>query len=185
MKNPTEKTIAEWKLKYGGVFAFEVDDKICFLKEPKMKDFKYAFSALQDESEIAFGEAMLGSLWIDGDAEIKNNDDYFLTARKELSKLLKFDDAETQDLENRETLIKIGEESVKVRVITRDDLKMAEKRNPAQKPFVTQEILFDLIKIKDSASPGFEDKDKAEIRFPLYGAIEKLQNKKVAQLKKL
>lgn len=185
MKNVTDKQIAEWKEKHGGVFLLEVDDKVAYLKEPTMTDYKRAFTALQDESEIAFGEAMLGSLWIEGDAEIKSNDDYFLTARKELAKLLKYDDAETEDLANRETLIKIGEESVKVRVITREDLKMSEKRNPSQKPFVTQEVLFDLIKIKGSETAGFEDKNKADIRFPLYGAIEKLQNKKTVQLKKL
>lgn len=181
MKN-TEKQIKEWKIQYGGVFQFEVEDKTAFLREPKMKDFKRAFSALQNESEIAFGEEMLAALWLDGDQEIRTNDDYFLTARKELAKLLRYDDAEITG--DRESTIKIGEHSVKVRVITREDLKLAEKRNPGQKPFVNQEILFDLIKL-EPVDDVFHDKDNPEIRFPLYGAIEKLQNRKIAQLKKL
>lgn len=182
MKKVTEKQISEWKEKHGGVFQFDVEDKTAFLREPKMKDFKRAFSALQDDSEVAFGEAMLGSLWLDGDDEIKTNDDYFLTARKEIAKLLQYDDAEV--IGDREVTVKIGDHTVQLRVITREDLKMAEKRNPAQKPFVTQEILFDLIK-KEPVDEIFNDKDNAEIRFPLYGAIEKLQNRKTAQLKKL
>lgn len=180
----SEKQIKEWKEQYGSIFQFDVDDKTCFLREPKMKDFKRAFSAMQDDSEIAFGEAMLGALWIDGDNEIKTNDDYFLPARKDLAHFLKYDDAEIIEGENRQSTIKIGENEVTVRVITREDLKMAEKRNPGQKPFVTAEMLFDMIKVEPVAEI-FNDKDIAEIRFPLYLAIEKLQNKKVAQLKKL
>ena len=176
--------IKEWKEIHGGVFEFQVDDKTCYLREPKMQDFKRAFSALQDDSEIAFGEEMLAALWLDGDQEIKLNDDYFLTARRDLTKLLKYDDAEINDGENRQSIIKIGDHSVTVRVITREDLKLAEKRNPAQKPFVTQEILFDMIKVAP-VPEEFNDKNNPEIRFPLYTAIEKLQTKKVAQLKKL
>lgn len=182
-KQVDQKQIDEWKAEHGSVFALEVGDKTAYLKEPKMKDYKRAFTALQDESEIAFGEAMLSSLWLDGDTEIKTNDEYFITARKDLTKLLKYEDAEVEDLKNRETLIKIGDETAKIRVITREDLKMAEKRNPSQKPFATQEALFELIKLE--ASAGFDDRDNAVIRFPLYGAIEKLQNKKIVQLKKL
>lgn len=176
--------IKEWKEKYGGVFEFQVDDKTCYLREPKMLDFKRAFSALQDDSEIAFGEEMLSALWLDGDIEVKTNDEYFLTARRDLTKLLKYDEAEIYEAENRQSKITIGDHSVNVRVITREDLKMAEKRNPSQKPFVTQEILFDMIKV-DPVDEVFNDKNNPEIRFPLYTAIEKLQTKKVAQLKKL
>lgn len=178
-----EKQIKEWKEKHGGVYQIEVDDKVGILRAPKMKDFKRGFSALQDDSEVAFGEEMLSTLWLGGDEELRKDDEYFLSARKEVSKLLKYDDAEIIPCD-RDHIIKIGDEQVTVRVITREDLKLAEKKNPSQKPFVTQEALFDLIKIGEVPA-AFEDRDNAEIRFPLYGAIQKLQNKKVSQLKKL
>ena len=148
-----------------------------------MKDFKRGFSALQDDSEVAFGEEMLSTLWLGGDEELRKDDDYFLSARKEVAKLLKYDDAEIIPAD-RNHIIKIGDEQVAVRVITREDLKISEKKNPSQKPFVTQEALFDLIKVGEVPA-AFEDRDNPEIRFPLYKAIQDLQSRKVSQLKKL
>lgn len=183
MKKTSEKQIQEWKEKHGGVFHFQVEDKECFLRTPKMRDFKRAFNALQNETEIAFGEEMLKALWLDGDTDIINDDEYFFPARRQITELLKYEDAEITK-SGTGHLITIEGVSVQVRPITREDLKIAERRNPSQKPFVTQEILFDNIKTGD-VDPAFDDKDNPEIRFPLYKAIEDLQKKKVAQIKKL
>ena len=70
-----------------------------------------------------------------------------------------------------------------IRVITREDIRLAEKKNPANKPFQTQEALFDMVVISKDAE--FEDKNNPDFRFPLYQAIEKLQNQKIGRLKKL
>ncbi|AMA48990.1 hypothetical protein [Flavobacterium covae] len=176
-----QKQINEWKEKYGGVYELPVEDKTAYLREPKMTDFKRAFTALQ-ESEVGFGEALLTSLFIGGDEEIKTDDDYFFPARKQLKEFFIYDDAEIIQ-EGNVSVIVIGEAKCKVRVIGREDIKIAEKKNPSGKPFVTQEKLFERVCLeKDDA---FNDKENASIRFPLYQAIEKLQNKKVATIKKL
>jgi len=183
MKNATTEQIAAWKEQYGGVWEFPVDDKICYLRDPKMTDFKRAMTAMQRDGDIAFGEEMLSALFIDGDLEIRNNDDYFLPARKKLINFFEYDDAEITPLENRQTEITIGEESCILRVITRHDISTAEKKNPGSKPFVTQEKLFEIVCTKKTS--GFDDKNKASVRFPLYKALEEIQNQKVATLKKL
>ncbi|MDV6170234.1 hypothetical protein R1T16_17490 [Flavobacterium sp. DG1-102-2] len=180
---PNEKQIKDWKAQYGDVWEFPVDDKKAYLRDPKMTDFKRAFTAMQNEGDIAFGEEMLTSLWIGGDTDIKTNDEYFLPARKSLIKFFNYDDAETTTLEGRQTEIKIGEARCVVRVITREDLRIAEKKNPSNKPFVTQEKLFEMVCVEKDAF--FDDKNNAAIRFPLYQAMERLQNQKVAILKKL
>lgn len=178
----TQKQINEWKEKYGEVYELPVDDKAAFLRMPKMADFKRAFTAMQKDGELAFGEVMLEALFIGGDTEIKTVDEYFFPARKELTEFFNYDDAEIIT-EGNNSIIIIGEAKCKVRVITRQDIKIAEKKNPSGKPFVTQEKLFEMVCLeKDDA---FNDKEKASVRFPLYQAIEKLQNKKVATLKKL
>lgn len=183
MKTATTEQIDQWKEKHGGVYAFPVDDKQAYLREPNMFDFKRAFSAMQKDGDIAFGEEMLSALWIDGDEEIKKVDDYFLPARKKMIDFFNYDDAVTIPLEKRQTEITIGESKCVVRVITREDIRLAEKKNPSGKPFVTAEKLFEMICIeKDEV---FNDKNNAEIRFPLYKVIEELQNQKVATLKKL
>ena len=179
----TDEQIQEWKAKHGGVYELPVGDKMAYLREPNMIDFKRAFSALQNDGEVGYGEALLASLFIGGDEEIKKDDAYFNPARKKLFSFFNFDDAEIEPLPNREHRITIAGHSCKVRVIGREDIKMAERKNPSGKPFVTAEKLFELVCIeKDDA---FNDKNNAEIRFPLYQAIEELQNQKVASIKKL
>jgi hypothetical protein len=178
-----EKQIQEWKETYGDVWKFPVDDKVCYLREPKMQDFKRAFGAMQKSGEVSFGEEMLSALWLGGDMEIRTNDDYFFPARKELTDFFNYPDAETTTLEGRQTEIQIEEHKCIVRVITREDLRIAEKKNPSNKPFVTQEKLFEMICVQ--RDEAFNDKNNASIRFPLYKAIEELQNQKVAILKKL
>lgn len=182
LKIAIDEQINDWKAKYGGVYELPVEDKTAYLREPKMKDFKRAFTALTNSGDLAFGEELINVLFIGGDEEIKTNDEYFLPARKEMRDFFNFDEAEIQP-EGNNSIITIGDHKCKVRIITRDDIKLAEKKNPSGKPFVTQEKLFEAVcKEKDEA---FNDKDDASIRFPLYQAIEKLQNKKIALLKKL
>lgn len=178
----TTKQINDWKEKYGEVYELPVEDKVAYLKMPKMADFKRAFTAMQKDGEITFGEVMLNSLFIGGDEEIKTNDDYFFPARKELASFFNFEDAEIAS-EGNNSVVTISGAKCTLRLITRQDIKVAEKKNPSAKPFVTQEKLFEMICLDKDES--FDDKDNAAIRFPLYQAIEKLQNKKVATLKKL
>jgi hypothetical protein len=181
MKNYDEQ-IKVWKEQYGTIYALPIEDKTAFLREPKMKDFKRAFTVMQNDGDLAFGEQMINLLFIGGDEEIKTNDEYFFPARKEIKEFFNFEEAEFTKEKNN-TIITIGEARCKVRIITRDDLKIAEKENPSGKPFVTQEKLFDRVCIeKDEA---FKDRDNASLRFPLYQAIEKLQNQKIAIIKKL
>ncbi|MFC4164001.1 hypothetical protein ACFOWU_10065 [Epilithonimonas zeae] len=178
----TAEQIQEWKEKYGGVYELPIEDKSVFLREPRMPDFKRAFTAMQKGGDIAFGEDMLNTLWLEGDEEIRKNDEYFLPARKELVDFFNYPDAVTKTVKNG-TEITVEDSKCTVRVITREDIRMAEKRNPSGKPFQTQEALFDQIVLSKDAA--YNDKDNPQIRFPLYQAIEKLQNKKIASLKKL
>lgn len=179
-----DKQIQDWKEQYGGVYKLPVDDKVAYLREPNMQDYKRAFTAMNKGGDIAFGEEMLNSLFIGGDAEVKTEFEYFNPARKTLIDFFRYDDAELIPIEGtNNSQIVIGDHKCIVRMITRDDLKMAERKNPSSKPFVTQEKLFEMVVIEQDEA--FKDRNNAEVRFPLYKAIEDLQNKKVAWLEKL
>jgi hypothetical protein len=182
MNKITPEQINAWKEQYGDIYALPVEDKTAYLREPKMVDYKRAFAALQNDGDVAFAEVLLNCLFIGGDTEIKTNDDYFNAARKILKTFFEYPDADIETTGNK-SVITIGDAKCTVRVITRDDIKLAEKKNPSGKPFVTQEKLFEMIcKEMDDV---FKDRDNATLRFPLYQAIEILQNKKIAILKKL
>ncbi len=184
MNTANDKQIKEWKEKYGGVYKLPVGEKVAYLREPNMTDYKRAFTAMNKSGDIAFGEEMLNCLFIGGDSEVKTVDDYFNPARKRLIDFFEYDDAELSTVEGtNNTKIKIGEHTCVVRIITRNDLKTAERNNPSNKPFVTQEKLFEAVVLEQDDI--FKDKNLAAVRFPLYKAIEELQNKKVAWLEKL
>ncbi|WP_199118712.1 hypothetical protein [Pedobacter sp. ASV28] len=183
MSKVTTQQIAEWKKQYTEVYQLPIEDKVCYLRAPQMVDWKRAFTSMQKGGDIGFAEEMLASCWLGGDEEIRSKDDYFLSARKEIASLFNYTDAVITPTESRGNKITIDGLTCTIRVITREDLKLADKKNPSNKPFVTQEALFELICTeKDEA---FNDKNNASLRFPLYQAIESLQNQKAAQLKKL
>jgi hypothetical protein len=183
MAGITKKQIADWKKEHGSVYEFPCEDKVGYLREPNMSDFKRAMSAMQKGGDIAFGETMLNTLWLGGDQEIKTNDTYFLAARKSLVEFFEYEDAFVTDLGDGKSSIEIDGKKCTVRVITREDLRIAEQKNPAQKPFITQEKLFERVVIEQDDI--FNDRNNASVRFPLYQAIEKLQSTKVFRLKKL
>lgn len=181
MNKPTKKQIEDWKKEHGGVYALPIEEKIAYLREPNMMDWKRVFSKLGN-GDTAMFELMLEALWLGGDEAIKTEDVYFAAAKKELQELFNYPDAEINKTEGGNEIIIEGKHCT-VRTVNRQDLKIAEKNNPSNKPFVTQERLFDrIVKDKDEA---YNNRNNADIRFPLYQAIEKLQNQKVAFLKKL
>lgn len=176
-----KKQIEAWKAEHGAIFMLQVENKELYLRAPKMVDYKRAFAKLT-EGEIAFAEELLNILFIGGDEIVKTDDAYFLPIKDQLVKLADYEDPIIEKGRPNSTII-VGDVSCKVRVITREDLRIAEAKNPNNKPFVTQEKLFEMIEVE--ADEAFNDKNKAEIRMPLYKAIEQLQKQKVGFLKKL
>ena len=179
----TPEQIQEWKEKHGDLFELPIDDKVLYLRAPKMVDFKAGMTAMMKGGEVSYTETMLQLLVIGGDVEILSDDDYFKTLQTETQELIKYDDPEIEILSNGQRRFIINGAEVIVRKPTREDLRKADQQNPSNKPFVTQEKLFDLIKIK--ADDVFSDKDNAEVRFQLYKGIELIQKEKFGQLKKL
>ena len=92
----TKEQIKEWKAKHGELFEITVEDKSCILHRPTRKDLSYA-SAVKDP--IKMSEVMLNALWVDGDEEIKEDDDsLFLAAIQKMQEILEVKEAEIKKL---------------------------------------------------------------------------------------
>lgn len=79
----TEEQLKCWKDKYGddGVFELMVEDKKAVLHKPSRKDLSFASAGSAYGSDvIKFTEILMRQCWIDGDIEIKEDDNYFLGA---------------------------------------------------------------------------------------------------------
>ena len=68
--------IAAWKEKYGKVFFYEVDDKICYLRPVDRNTYSLAASKITT-SPAKFNETVIKEIWLSGDEEIKTNDQYY------------------------------------------------------------------------------------------------------------
>ena len=92
----TQEKIEGWKKQHGDIYLIEVEDKACVVRKPNRKDLSFAM--LLKDDPIKFNETLLNNLWIEGDAEIKANDDYFLAVSSQLGELLQIKEATLKKL---------------------------------------------------------------------------------------
>jgi hypothetical protein len=72
----TIEQINAWKEKYGKVFYYEVDDKICYLRPVDRNTYSLALSKVST-SPAKFNEIVVKEIWLAGDEEIRKNDCYY------------------------------------------------------------------------------------------------------------
>lgn len=97
MNKVSKEQIAEWKAKHGDIFRITVGDKVCYLKKPSRKALGYAAMAGKD-NPLRYNEAILNDCWLDGDEDIKTNDDLFLSISPKLAELIELKEAELEKL---------------------------------------------------------------------------------------
>lgn len=91
----TEEKIKELKAKHGTLYLIEVEGKQCILRKPSRQDLSYV-SQVKDPIKVS--EALLANLWVEGDEEIKTDDEYFLAAIAKMDEVLKIKEAEIKKL---------------------------------------------------------------------------------------
>ena len=92
IKRFSQEKIDEWKEKYAPrkINIIEVDGKMAVLR-PITADDVATYSMAVADKEIGLNKAtkfMLEELWIDGDNEIVDNEEYYISAMMQAQKLL-------------------------------------------------------------------------------------------------
>ena len=93
----TPEKIAQWKQKHGDIFAVEVENSICYLHKPDRKTMK-AVASIGQADPIRASEILLENCWIDGDPDIKTDDEKFFAVSKEMAKIIEVKQAELKKL---------------------------------------------------------------------------------------
>ena len=93
--NYTKEQVAQWKKKHGEIFEITVEDKSWILRKPNRKDLSFV-SVVKDS--IKMSETLLKQLWVDGDKEIQDNDEYFLAAIPKMEEVIKVKEAQVKKL---------------------------------------------------------------------------------------
>ena len=91
----TKEKIKELKVKHCEIYMIETQGKSCIIRKPNRRDLSYVSV---EKDPIKMQTALLNQLWIEGDEEIKTNDDYFFAACNTLDVVLKVKEAEIKKL---------------------------------------------------------------------------------------
>lgn len=97
----TESQLKAWKKKYGEKHVFEivVEDKKCLLHKPTRQDLSYATAGSnQGKDSAKFVELLAKQCWIDGNREIIDDDDYFLSLAPVMEAMVETKKAEIKKL---------------------------------------------------------------------------------------
>lgn len=93
----TKEQIQAWKQQYKQIYEITIDGYTAYLKKPGRQEIGYA-ATIGANNPMAFNEAILNTCWLDGDEEIKTNDDLFLAACGKISEIIEVKIAELKKL---------------------------------------------------------------------------------------
>jgi hypothetical protein len=68
---------SQLKEKYPTLFKLEFEDKVAYLRKPDRATLKAAMSKVLTDP-IGFAEVLLKNCWLDGDEEVKKNEEYIM-----------------------------------------------------------------------------------------------------------
>lgn len=86
-KEEAAKQVEAWKKEHGAVFAVDVEGHKCWLRKPTRREMSYATSVAAKDL-LKFNELMLGYCWLDGDEQLKKDDDLFYAVSGVLDQLI-------------------------------------------------------------------------------------------------
>ena len=83
----TKEQIAQWKKDHGKAYKIEVDGKVCYLRKPSRQATSQHLFHIGQGDLMKADEVLLQNCWLDGDEEIKTDDDLFLSIKPQLENL--------------------------------------------------------------------------------------------------
>lgn len=90
-----KQKVEEWKKQHGEIFQLETQGKSCIVRKPTRKEYSYVSVV---KNPIKAQETLLNQIWLDGDEEIKTNDDLFFAVCSQLEYVLAIKEAEIKKL---------------------------------------------------------------------------------------
>jgi hypothetical protein len=90
-----KEQIDAWKKQHGDIYLITVEDKSCVLRKPTRQELSFV-SGITDPMQ--FTETLLKQLWLGGDEDMQERDDYFLAISSKLDTVLKLKEAEVKKL---------------------------------------------------------------------------------------
>ena len=93
----TDEQVKGWKKKYGKLFRIKLDGKECILHKPDRLILDLAIKSSKDRDSM-FNETIFKNCWLSGSKEFITDSDLFMGASAKLDKIVKFKEAELEEL---------------------------------------------------------------------------------------
>jgi hypothetical protein len=84
----TLEQIQEWKEKYGKIFTYTVDEKICYFRPVNRNDYSLAASKVTSAGPAKFNEILIANTWLGGCDELRKEDKYFFGLIDKIEELM-------------------------------------------------------------------------------------------------
>lgn len=179
----TEEQIAAWQEKYGkgNITQLEAGGKFCYVVDPStdLNKWKIAVAARR-KSMSHLVDSIMANCWLGGDEEFKTDEALKLGIEDQIDNMIDLPEFETQDLENGNILIVVGEVTCEVKKATRGDLRWAEDKNRDNKPLNSQIYLLERIAVTDLA----EIRKNTKVYLSILLAVNDIKEQKYVGLKK-
>lgn len=74
----TPEQIAAWKAAHpSGVFEYQVENRICYLRSVDRDTYALAAAKVRDSGPAKFNDVVVERIWLGGDSTIRDNDAYW------------------------------------------------------------------------------------------------------------
>lgn len=73
----TADQLVKWKEEHGALFAYEVEDRVAYLKSVDRNVYALAASKIRDAGPAKFNEVVVENIWVGGDETIRQDDRYY------------------------------------------------------------------------------------------------------------
>jgi hypothetical protein len=71
-----------------GVYELKCENLVGYVRKPTREEMKYALTFATQNDPLGMAEALLESIWIGGESELIQNDDYFYSVASQVQSLV-------------------------------------------------------------------------------------------------
>lgn len=177
----TEEQIQQWKEKHGTIYELEADGAVCYVYDPSSNLIKWKAAITARRKSIGhLVDCILNNCWLGGDERFKQDESLKLGIEEQIDELIDIPEYEIEQLENGNTLIRVGSLECEVKKATRMDIRYAEDRNKDNKPLDTQIHLLERIAV----TPLEKIRNNTKVYLSILLAVHEIKDAKHVRLKK-
>ena len=170
--------IEELKQKYGSIKVVESGSLVGYFRKPDLKIWKYAVRAIE-KSQADFKRALCTNCFIEGSRELLESP-YLEDLSDIINEFVEYSEAEVVK-EGACFTVKVLDKQARFKPMTIEMQSLAERQNPNDTPFLTQQNLLSMMWI--DGDEDMRDQNKLDYYMPVLRVLKDLREKHVLTVK--